>query len=332
MTSDTSLYGIQKSKKVQKHISSSSSLAFTSTLSSLLSTSALPAAGTSRTRPSKYKSDTFTYHKKNPLNRKIEVKKEGVRGNEGHGSTVATLNIEAVDDATLHRSQRRLKAKAKIYSQIKRGELVENEEMLVDFDQKWAKEGDAESSSDVESDDGHGEMVEYEDEFGRARRGTRSEVERLERRKHSALVGAEDLVQMSARPAMPSKLIYGDAVQSLAFNPDEPIVAKMEELAAKRDRSLTPPEMRHYEADKEIRTKGVGFYSFSKNETVRQDEMKALERERLVTEKCREERKETKARRLKEIEERRRMIRGKRAIKQGNSFLDLLGDELGLGK
>jgi len=130
---------------------------------------------------------------------------------------------------------------------------------------------------------------------------------------------------------MPSNLIYGDTVQVMAFNPDEPITTKMNELARKRDRSLTPPDMKHYEADKEIRTKGVGFYSFSKDESLRGEEMQALERERLETERVRAEKEEKIAKRKREIEERRKAIGEKRAKRQADSFLDGLSTDLGGG-
>ena len=171
-------------------------------------------------------------------------------------------------------------------------------------------------------------MVEYEDEYGRAKRGTRAEAEKMERKKRNKILGQQELDKMSARPAMPSQLIYGDTVQSLAFNPDEPIVQQMEELAAKRDRSATPPEAKHYEADKEVRSKGVGFYAFSKDETVRKQEMEALERERAETERMRVEREERKAKRRQEVEARRKEIGEKRAKKQADSFLDGLTADL----
>jgi hypothetical protein len=142
------------------------------------------------------------------------------------------------------------------------------------------------------------------------------------------VIGAEELDRMSARPAMPSNLIYGDTVQTEAFRPEEEVVGKMEEIARKRDRSLTPPEMKHYEADKEFRIKGVGFYSFSKDEKLRGKEMEALEKERLDTEKVRREREEKKEARKREIEERRRAIGEKRAKKQADNFLDSLMPDL----
>lgn len=236
--------------------------------------------------------------------------------------------LEEVDEATLHRSKRKMGAKAKIYSRMKRGELSENTESLVDFDQKWVDQQESNSDTDTESNDEQDDLIEYEDEFGRARRGTRAEIEKLERRKKIALLSAEELGKMSALPAMPTKLIYGDTVQTMAFNPDDSVVTRMKELAEKRDRSLTPPEMRHYEADKEVRTKGVGFYSFSKDENLREQEFKSLEEERLETQRRRKEKEEKKTQRLIQIEERRKIIRERRAKKQADSFLDNLDVQL----
>lgn len=208
---------------------------------------------------------------------------------------------------------------------MKRGDYVpkENEAApLVDFDRKWAEEveGNSGSSSDSDSDDGGGEIIEYEDEFGRLRRGTVAEKERMERRQRRGLLGAEELERMSARPTAPSKLIHGDAVQTMAFNPDDP--DKMDELARKRDRSATPPELKHYDADKEIRSKGVGFYKFSKDEESRQREMESLKEERGQTEEQRKVRDEQKLKRRKEIEERRNALVAKKAKRQADSFLD----------
>jgi hypothetical protein len=235
-----------------------------------------------------------------------------------------------------------MEEKARLYSAMKRGDYVPSSkepEALIDFDRKWAENearGGAGNSLDTSSDDGadseddvQEEMVQYEDEYGRTRRGTKVEAEKMERKKRNKLLGAEELERMSARPKMPSQLIYGDTVQSLAFNPDEPIATAMDSLASKRDKSATPPPEQHYEADKEIRSKGVGFYSFSKDEALRKKEMEALERERLETERVRKEKEERKERRKKEIEERRKEIGKKRARKLADSFLDGLEADLG---
>ncbi|KAL2063006.1 hypothetical protein VTL71DRAFT_6078 [Oculimacula yallundae] len=334
MASETgNLYGILPPKKQPKDVSSSSSLAFTSTLSTIISSTPSSSRTAGRARPSKTRSDIFTSHNKNAKKRAAkDLEDDEFRGRTGK------QDIGGVDDNVLHRSKRKMEEKAKIYARMKRGEYEgkDGEENLIDFDRKWAdreREGKLDDSSDeIESDDGQGEIVDYEDEYGRQRRGTRAEAERMERKKRKQIIGAEELDRMSARPAMPGKVIYGDTVQVMAFNPDEESEKKMEEIARKRDRSLTPPDAQHYEADKEIRSKGVGFYSFSKDEATRMKEMEALEKEREQTEKLRKERDEKKEKRKREIEERRKIIGDKRAKKQADSFLDGLMADMGNSK
>ena len=327
MSSDSGLYGIRKPKNTPKETSSTTSLAFASTISNLIS-NAPTSQHRGRPRASKTKEDIFSVHNKN-------TKKRAARDLEqdevGRHEQVHKKNIGAVDDSLLHRSKRKMEEKAKKYCAMKRGEYVpegKESESLIDFDQKWAdrqrdgKGSSSSSESESDDDDGKHEMIEYEDEYGRHRTGTRADAARMERKKLQRGLGQEELDRMSARPAMPAQLIYGDTVQAAAFNPDEPILTKMEEIAAKRDRSLTPPEQKHYEADKEFRIKGVGFYSFSKDEGVREKEMRELERERGETERVRREREERMGRRKKEIEERRREIGERRAKRQADSFLD----------
>jgi hypothetical protein len=336
MPADSSLYGIRKPKSTTKEISSSTTLAFTSQLSSLLASSTSSSRTSSgRTRPSS-KADLFTAHNKNSKKRALR----DLEDDSNMRSQKGRQDIGEVDSEVLHRSKRKMEEKARLYAAMKRGDYVPGEgepEALIDFDRKWAEnearggtgnELDTSSDDSPDSDDGRDEIVEYEDEYGRARRGTRAEAEKMERKKRNKILGAEELDKMSARPAMPSQLIYGDTVQSLAFNPEEPIVQQMEELAAKRDRSATPPEAKHYEADKEVRSKGVGFYAFSKDEAVRKQEMEALERDRAETERMRVEREERKAKRRQEVEARRKEIGEKRAKKQADSFLDGLTADL----
>ncbi|TVY93270.1 Coiled-coil domain-containing protein [Lachnellula willkommii] len=339
MTSDTSLYGTRKPKTTPKELSSSTSLAFSSTLSSLLSTST-PSTTAGRPRPSKAnKNDIFTSHNKNTKKRAARDLDE----DPDDARQQRRQDIGSVDEALLHRSKKKLAAKAKLYKEMKRSDYAGDEgDALVDFDRKWAERqgsrqgqgkanGELSSSSEDEGPAPGEEIVDYEDEYGRLRRGPKSEAERMERRKRNQTLGQEELDRISARPAQPSKLIYGDTVQTLAFNPDEDKSVKMEELARKRDRSMTPPEMKHYEADKEYRVKGVGFYAFSKDEESRKREMEELGREREATERMRKERELKKEERRRELEERRRVLGEKRAKKQADAFLEGLSADLGGG-
>lgn len=182
-----------------------------------------------------------------------------------------------------------MEEKAKRYRAMKRGDVDvegggEGAGGLVEWDRKWAEAGekpdDGEDDSDIEEGGGTFadlEKVEFEDEYGRLREGTKAEKDRMERRLRNQLRGAEELDRMSARPAMPEGLIHGATVQSGAFNLDADVESKMDELARKRDRSATPPESVHYDSRKEVRSRGVGFYQFSKEDGGRRGEMEGLE-------------------------------------------------------
>lgn len=265
-----------------------------------------------------------------------DISDDGLARQQSHAQS-----SEAVDAATLHRSKRKMEEKARLYASMKRGDYVppsnggtnKEENALVDFDRKWAeKEGAGEGGKyETESDDGGEsedvgegegeEMVEYEDEFGRLRHGTKASAARELRRHNAQTYASEELNRMKARPDRPDNLIVGDTIQVSAFNPDAPLAAQMEHLARKRDRSLTPPEEVHYDASKEVRSKGVGFYGFSRDGEGRSREMEALRVEREGTERRRRERGERKAKREKEVEERRKAIAEKRGERLAEKFL-----------
>ena len=241
-----------------------------------------------------------------------------------------------------------MEEKARLYASMKRGDYVppsnggtnKEENALVDFDRKWAeaeekkeKGGDGsegprkyetESDDDGESEEelGGEEMVEYVDEFGRQRFGTARTALREQRLQAAQQHASSELTSMAARPERPSNLIVGDTIQAAAFNPDFPVAAQMETLARKRDRSMTPPEEVHYDASKEVRSKGVGFYNFSQDSAGRKMEMEALMKEREETEKRKREREERKEKRKQDVEERRRAIAEKRGERLAERFLD----------
>ncbi|TQV94899.1 hypothetical protein V2A60_010007 [Cordyceps javanica] len=329
MPNDPHLYGQRPKKKQTKDATLSSSLDFTAQLTSLMASSG--GSGpitTGRARPSKEpKEDLFRSHTARKREAQAQAKDE----------KLVLKDVLSTEDESreLARAKRNMENKARLYAAMKRGDYVPQDNEagpLIDFDRKWAQNEEenhlsdlSSSSDDVEAeDDGRDEIIEYEDEFGRLRRGTRAEKERMERRAQRGLLGAEELDRMSARPAAPSNLIHGDAIQAMAFNPDDP--DQMEALARKRDRSATPPDMKHYDADKEFRTKGVGFYKFSKDEETRQKEMRALEQEREKTEAQRRARGDQKAARRREIEARKKAMEDRRAKKQADSFLTGLGE------
>ncbi|KAK5155710.1 hypothetical protein LTR04_005772, partial [Oleoguttula sp. CCFEE 6159] len=238
-TRDSSLYGIPKPTKklTGKEISSSTTLAFTTQLSSLIASSSsssktsAPTAG--RARPKK--EDIFASHNRNTKKRALK----DLQDDSAAFAQTHSTKSEALDDATWHRSKRKMEEKARLYAAMKRGDVEDADERhMVDFDRKWAEreaaahnsDHDTSDDDDNDDDDDAGtdaaeELVEYLDEFGRTRRGTKAEAAREERRKKT--LAADEPDRFTARPAAPSNLIYGDAVQAAAFNPDEPMAAQM---------------------------------------------------------------------------------------------------------
>ncbi|KAM4063109.1 hypothetical protein HRG_010329 [Hirsutella rhossiliensis] len=319
MPQDSNLYGQRPAKKQIRGKIMSTSMDFAAQLTSLLSIAATQDP-TSRPRPSKgskgSKQDIFRSSR--PAN------------SQGAGSKLVLRDVAGTEEEAqeLARARRKMKNKARLYAAMKRGDYVpkENEvEPLVDFDRKWAegKEGAlsaSDSSSDEDDGDNDKEVIEWDDEFGRRRQGTRADKEKMERRARRALLGAEELELMSARPSAPGNLIYGNTIQSMAFKPEAP--EQMEALARKRDRSETPPAPTHYDPDAEIRDRGVGFFKFSKVEEERVAQMKSLQEERERTVRALKAREEEKQLRKRQIEQRRREMGARRARHQADSFLD----------
>ncbi|KAI9762700.1 MAG: hypothetical protein M1840_001167 [Geoglossum simile] len=333
MSAETPLYGLPRPKSSTQAVSSSNSLAFASELQSLLAAdSGESRISSGRARPSRKTGDIFTSHNRN-------AKKRAAKDLEDDdGEALRRLDIGGVDDAVLHRSKRRMEEKARLYAAMKRGDYVppsgrdEKGGPLVDFDRKWAESeargehNNYETSSDEGNDTGE-DLVEFTDEFGRQRTGTKAQADRETVRRRARAADQPD--QFTARPTAPEKLIYGDTIQTSAFDPDESVAEQMAALAAKRDRSATPPDDVHYDAHAEVRTKGVGFYAFSKDAEARKQEMEALKKERDETEKSRVERARRKERKMKEIEERRRKIKEQRGKGQAERFLNDLMGEIG---
>ncbi|KAH7552550.1 hypothetical protein BM1_08501 [Bipolaris maydis] len=330
---DAHLYGARpKGRAKAKEISSSSSLAFASTLSNLIKSSSAesnkPTAG--RARPQK--EDIFKTHNKNVKKRALKDLEDADFTQKHRGRTAEEKDE---DEVAWKRTKRRMEEKARLYDALKRGDVEDVDEKYgVDFDQKWAdkqEKGEASASSSESSDDDEEEqeLVEYIDEFGRTRKGTRADAAREERRKRT--LAADEPDRFTARPSMPATLIYGDAVQTQAFNPDATIAQQMAELAAKRDKELTPPPDLHFDGRAEVRQRGMGFFNFSKDEDERREQMSRMEKEREETERVRSER----ARRIEErkemIRKKKRVILEKRSKGQAERFLDELGAEL-LGK
>lgn len=228
-----------------------------------------------------------------------------------------------------------MEEKARLYAAMKRGDVEDqHDKYAVDFDRKWAEKNEnnsdqgESSDSDAESDDpAEKEIVEWVDEFGRSRKASRKEMLWEQRQQH-----LNQELSSRARPSMPTNIIYGDTVQAAAFNPDEDRARQMEDLAAKRDKEMTPPPDTHFDSSKEVRDKGVGFMQFSMDEEHRKQQMANLAAEREETERRRAEREKRIQDRKAEVERRRREIAEKRGKRKADDFLDGLGEELATKK
>ncbi|KAK4542542.1 hypothetical protein LTR36_006590 [Oleoguttula mirabilis] len=330
MTSqDAPLYGAPRPRKLAggKEISSSTTLSFTSQLSSLISSS--NSNSTSKPAPSRHKpkkDDIFSKHNRNSAKRAKRDLEDSPAFEQKH-----TTNGEALDGGLWERSKRKMEEKARLYAAMKRGDVEDaDERYAVDFDRKWAeKQEKAEDSEQDDEDDLDGQqqdVVEYTDEFGRTRTGTAAEAAQAERVKRGKNEPASD--RFTARPSAPTNVIYGDTIQHQAFDPDQPVAAQMEELAKKRDKSLTPPPEQHFDASAENRTKGTGFFQFSGDAEERKRQMENLESERAETERRRQQREGKLDERRKQIEARRAEISQRRGKRRADDFLDQLGEEL----
>ncbi|KAJ5888011.1 hypothetical protein N7495_008052 [Penicillium taxi] len=311
------LYGkrVEKSQKTTAATFVSSN-AFSAQLSSLISQGS-QSTSRGRPRPSKgAKSDLFARSNKGSEKRAAAdlVEDDHSSGKQVHKRS---RDLGDVDDAMLDRSKRKMAEKVQLYNEIKKGAHLagdssddedayrrpagkedhmarlrrKEKDSLVDFDRKWADEERAKQEnprnykeSDEEIDD-NASIISYEDEFGRSRRGTRAEAAIAAREKEEA--ENPGMVQQSWQPARPDNLIYGDTIQHEAFNPDDDIAARMAYIASRRDRSVTPPELLHYDASGENRSRGTGFYTFSRDEEERQKQMAELKKARDETERHR---------------------------------------------
>ncbi|KAI5305803.1 GTP-binding protein [Ascosphaera pollenicola] len=374
VSKNDSLYGTRKKSDTSKmDTTSSTTLAFTSHLSSLISkelgqssTADSSPVSRGRTRPHKTKEDIFLTHNKNTQKRAAaDLAADDDEGRVFQKHKTAT-DIGHVDEAMLKRSKARMQEKARLYAELKKGEhLAESSDeednavhgdhahrskerarlermrkldsnSLVDFDRKWAEEERKKARAEAgaesqEEEDEQEPLVEYTDEFGRTRMGTRAEAAEAQRAASTGVPSGVPLVNTptEARPARPSKIIHGPTIQTSAFNPDESIAKQMAELAAKRDRTPTPPPETHYDAEHEIRTRGTGFYAFSKDEETRKKEMEELKKAREDTLTEREQGRDKKRKRDEAKEERRKKIEELRSKRRAEEFLNGLGGEIG---
>lgn len=219
--------------------------------------------------------------------------------------------LEDVQGDVLRRSREQLEKKAKLYEAMRSGEALdaydeeqdEEKKPLVDFDRKYFQERDLERQKEVaaaasqqkrkrhddddDDDDDNDPWVEFEDEFGRTRIIRRSELPSTEQQHHHHSDDSD---------------YDSEEEENKAY-----LVAQQRYKAA--DRS----NMNHFEADREIRTKGVGFYQFSKDEQERRAQMDKLNRLRTETENARNSQASASSKRKQMLAQNAEKIRARKA-------------------
>lgn len=160
-------------------------------------------------------------------------------------------------------------------------------------------------------------VIEFEDEFGRVRTARRSEVPR-------ELLPREDATKEDEDEDI---VIYNPVNHYPTYKQSEERIAEIAKEFAEENNPLNV----HYDATREVRAKGAGFYQFSGDEETRRRQMEELKSVREDTEKSRKEsgavdvlpgevegmqEASTKSRamekRKREIEERRKLLEEKR--------------------
>jgi hypothetical protein len=184
-----------------------------------------------------------------------------------------------------------LQRKAKIYEEMRKrrryNDSDDDENQLIDFESRPFSDSDGDDDEDDRSD-GDDPWVDYEDEFGRSRTIRQSQLPR-------------------SRPRSPSP--------QLTSEPAYPVFTTSDYEARKREGS-EERETKRYNAEGEIRTKGVGFYTFSKDEEERKAQMEELKRLREQTETARAHTMSVSAKRKQALERNAAKINARRLLLQ----------------
>ncbi|KAG0958348.1 hypothetical protein G6F32_000394 [Rhizopus arrhizus] len=217
--------------------------------------------------------------------------------------------IEEVQSDVLAKSREQLEKKAKIYEAMRSGQYKEEYDdddekaPLIDFDRKYFQERQLEEIREEterklkkrrqEKEAADDPWVEYEDEFGRTRTVRQSQLPNM------TVQEEENREDMMLRPDYE----MGDGLASRAH-------------------------IKHYDADKEIRTKGVGFYRFSKDEEEREEQLAKLNKLRDETENARKSAILAAAKRQQMMAKNAEKIRARRAALQARKQHPLKHDKI----
>lgn len=221
----------------------------------------------------------------------LHLKKPTVWARQNKGIAQRANNDKRIEEETggptLEASRAALQRKAKIYEEMRKrrryNDSDDDENQLIDFESRPFSDSDGEDD-DGDRSDGDDPWVDYEDEFGRTRTVRQSQL---------------------PRPRSPSP--------QLTSEPAYPVFTTLE--ARKREGSEERETIR-YNAEGEIRTKGVGFYTFSKDEDERKAQMEELKRLREQTETARAHTMSVSAKRKQALERNAAKINARRLLLQ----------------
>ncbi|KAI0635661.1 hypothetical protein C8Q77DRAFT_1216266 [Trametes polyzona] len=209
------------------------------------------------------------------------------------------VELEAVSKTTVDDALAVLARKSEKYKKLAKGldggfNKKQASELLVDFEQKGIDRYESDSDDVDESltvpvapQDDDDPIVEYEDEFGRVRTARRSEIPRhllpdrekeQEEEEDEYVVHALTCLYMLTFPHNPVN----------HFPVYEPSRERVEQIRAEYAEENNPLNV-HYDATREVRAKGAGFYQFSGDEETRRQQMEELRKAREETERTRAE-------------------------------------------
>ncbi|EPY52809.1 fungal protein [Schizosaccharomyces cryophilus OY26] len=198
--------------------------------------------GTTNKRVARIKKDEASSNRQRPK-RHNEEEKPRKRSNNEQKRGIHLKNMDD-NEEDLRKSRLGLEHKAQKYNQLLQdhGQVADGDEMLVDFTKKWAEE------------DRENEFIEVTDEFGRTRK--------------VSIYEAGDVLLPSKEDYRPENVIQGEYMPE--YKVDE---QRIENLHRQDEQQAV-----HYDSSKEIRTKGIGFFQFSLDESERQQQFESLDK------------------------------------------------------
>ncbi|KAK9477563.1 hypothetical protein V1514DRAFT_333643 [Lipomyces japonicus] len=233
-----------------------------------------------------------------------EPSNKGIQGRIARDEIIERQDRLKTDESY---AEKQLKRKARQYDALKKGYTagLDLNDSALDVEMFVAGSSGENNGNESESEVSDDDLIEHTDEFGRTRLVSRYKIHRFD----------DEHDETIAKVSRPDKLIYGDKIQYQAFHGNEDAMRQIFE----RDDSLVDDV--HYDASKEIRTKGVGFYDFSQDAESRSKEMEELKNMREETLKLLENSKKVRENWKLRRENRRKLIDRARQQQYGNSWL-----------